>query len=92
MPASATEQLNAIQNAGETQPSGLGSKLMYILYYRQGSNPHPQFLFFFHSSTDMKVISERAKRHCDTMSYRFVYVRPAIVDLDKAENFLTQRD
>jgi hypothetical protein len=66
--------------------------IIYILYYRQGNNPHPQFCFFHHTSTDMKVISERAKRHCEVMNYRFVYVRAALVDLDRAENLLLNRD
>lgn len=61
-------------------------KIIYVLYYRQGNNPHPQFLFFYHSSSDMKIIAERAKKHCDFMNFRFVYVRPAVVDLDKAEH------
>lgn len=69
-----------------------GDETTYVLYYRQGNNPHPQFLFFKHRSTDMKVISERAKRHCDCLNYRFVYVRPAYVDLDKAESILLNRE
>lgn len=63
---------------------------LYILYYRQGQNPHPQFCGFYHKSKDMQVVMERAKRHCDLMSYRFVFVRPFIVDLDKVENGMNQ--
>lgn len=65
-------------------------KVLYTLYYRQGSNPHPQFTSFFMSSVDMQQVTQRAKRHCEVMNYRFVYVRPAIIDLDKEENFLDQ--
>jgi len=74
-----------LENTAQMLPT-LAGKILYILYYRQGANPHPQFLFFYHSSTDMKVIAERAKKHCDFMNFRFVYVRPAVVDLDKMEN------
>jgi hypothetical protein len=74
-----------IENTAQMLPA-LTGKILYILYYRQGANPHPQFLFFYHNSSDMKIIAERAKKHCDFMNFRFVYVRPAVVDLDKMEN------
>ncbi len=73
-----------IASATPNLPERKGETL-YILYYRQGSNPHPQFLFFYHPSSDMKIIAERAKKHCDFMSFRFVYVRPAIVNLEASE-------
>ena len=57
----------------------------FTLYYRQGRNPHPQFTFFDYPSKDMKLVVERAKRFCDQMSYRFVYVQPSVTDLDKEE-------
>ncbi len=66
--------------------------ILYMLYFRQGNNPHPQMVFFHHQSKDMKVITERAKRHCEVMNYRFTYVRPAIIDLDREENIFFQRD
>ena len=65
--------------------------VQYILHFRQGSNPYPLFTFFFFSSTDMKKVVERAKRHCEVMGHRFVSVRPAVTDLDQAENFLNDR-
>lgn len=89
MSATLSEQLQAVSKAGAELNT---EKILYMLFYRSGNNPYPQFTFFFHGSKDMKMISERAKRHCDAMSYRFVYVRPAIIDLDQAENFLLNRD
>lgn len=65
------------------------SQTPYLLYYRQGNNPHAQFFVFYHASKDMKTITARVKRHCEVMNYRFVYVRPLVVDLDREENFLT---
>lgn len=67
-------------------------KFLYTLYYRQSSNPFPNTVSFYHQSKDMKSVSERAKRHCEVMGYRFVYVKPAIIDLDKEENYLMQRE
>ncbi len=57
----------------------------YILFYRQGSNPHPQFFIFFHHSDKMREVVDRIKKHCEMMNLRFVNVRAAIVDLDEAE-------
>lgn len=79
------EQIAA--KVGQTEP-----KILYLLFYRQGNNPHPQFRFFYHQSKSMNVIAERAKRHCEVMSYRFVHVTPAIIDMDHAENCLTNRE
>lgn len=61
------------------------AKRLFILYYLQGQNPHPQFFLFSHPSPDIRIVVERIKRHCQLMNMRFVNVRPAIVDLDQAE-------
>ncbi len=66
--------------------------ILYTLFYREGRNPHPQSTFFYHTSRDMKIVVERAKRHCDVMNYRFVQVYPSIRDLDKEENMITHKD
>lgn len=57
----------------------------YVLFYRQGSNPHPQFFIFFHPSSEIRKVVDRIKKHCELMNLRFVNVRPAIVDLDESE-------
>jgi hypothetical protein len=67
-------------------------KILYTLWYRQGSNPHPQFIFFPFPSRDIRTIVDRAKRHCEVMNYRFVSVKATIVDLDHAENFLLNKE
>lgn len=73
---------------GATSTPSQSAKHQYTLFYRHGSNPYPQTLNFLHSSADVRgVIYERCKRHCEVMGYRFVSVRPTIVDLDKEENF-----
>ena len=60
-------------------------KLPYMLYYRQGNNPFPQFFVFHHESQDIRRVVERAKKHCELMNLRFVNVKPFVVDLDEAE-------
>jgi hypothetical protein len=61
------------------------SAVSYILYYRQGNNPYPQFFVFNFPSTQIREVVERAKRHCELMQLRFVNVRPFVVDLDEVE-------
>lgn len=61
------------------------SKIQYTLYYRVGTNPHPQFTFFLWPSADMRIVVERAKRFCDGMGYRFVNVQPSMTDLNSVE-------
>lgn len=74
MPATAIERVEANQ-----------SKIQYTLYYRVGTNPHPQFTFFLWPSPDMRIVVERAKRFCDGMGYRFVNVQPSMTDLNSVE-------
>lgn len=61
------------------------AKIPYVLYYRQGNNPYPQFFVFFHGSKDLRKVVDRSKRHCELMNYRFVSVKPLIVDFAEAE-------
>jgi hypothetical protein len=61
------------------------SGIPYLLFYRTGSNPNPQFFLFYHESSDMRRVMDRIKRHCELMNLKFVNVRPFIVDLDEAE-------
>jgi hypothetical protein len=66
-------------------PQNLASKL-YILYYREGNNPHSQFFLFYQNEDhSLRQVIERIKKHCDRMGLRFVSCRTAIVDLDLAE-------
>ncbi len=62
------------------------NKIPYILFYRQGSNPHPQFFMFYHESGEIRKVVDRIKKHCELMNLRFVNVRPFVVDLDESEN------
>jgi hypothetical protein len=80
------------ETLAQSLPPSPAQRYLFQLYYRQGSNPHPNFVFFYHNSKDMKSVTERSKRHCEVMNYRFVYVKAAIVDLDAVENILIQRE
>jgi hypothetical protein len=60
-------------------------EVLYTLFYRQGNNPHPLQLNFILKTTEMRVVMERTKKHCDLMNYRFVRVQPFMTDLDRAE-------
>jgi hypothetical protein len=68
-----------------------GELIEYTLYYRHGQQTSSEFLRFTFPSSDMKLVVERAKHHCETMGYRFVRVKPSMTNLDKAENVLTNR-
>lgn len=81
-----TQSNDAILFKDEAADTGLlPPPKAYILYYRTGNNPHPQFFIFFHPSPDFRKVVERIKRHCELMNLRFITVRPMIVDLDEAE-------
>lgn len=56
---------------------------IYTLYYRHGLN-HPISLNFRFSG-GLKDAIERAKQHCSKMGYRFQFVAPFIINLDKEE-------
>jgi hypothetical protein len=55
----------------------------YILYYHFRAAA-PLTLVFEHVGTFKEVI-ERAKLHCIRANYRFIKVRPFVVDLDERE-------
>ena len=74
-----------IKETGKGSETKTSLPYLYHLFFRQGSNPHPQDTLFYHSSKDMRVVVERAKRFCENMNYRFTQVKPAIVDLDAEE-------
>jgi hypothetical protein len=63
-------------------------KNIWILFYRHGVNPHCQ-KGFYHNG-DIYAANKRAKEHCDVMGYRFIFVRPLIVDIDEEEKIKMQ--
>jgi len=72
-----------IREAKESKPNGTLAKRSYILYYHYRYSK-PQELGF-EIAGDLKAATERAQRHCLVMNYRFIKVRPFIVDLDDRE-------
>jgi hypothetical protein len=65
---------------------GTEEKILYMLHYRRGDNPHPMTKFF-RAPKNMKMLSlvERCKNYCTTMSFRFISVAPFESDLDLEE-------
>ena len=57
----------------------------YLLFYRQGNNPNPQFFCFYHHSDNIRIVVDRIKKHCELMNLRFVNVRRFVIDLDEVE-------
>ena len=60
---------------------------IWTLYYRYGNIPHQQKNFIMlDNNPSMKDAIERAREHCIRMGYRFICVRPFLVDLDEQES------
>ena len=57
---------------------------MYSLWYRENTNPHPLYKFFFHEGNLQSAIA-RGKVHCERMGQRFIFVRPFLSDLNADE-------
>ena len=75
------ETLTNSQNPPEQKQSD-DKKSMFMLYYRQGQNPHSQFTFFFASGSFNQIVAA-AKNFCETVNYRFVTVKPAIINFEE---------
>lgn len=56
---------------------------IYILHFRQGNQVQ---IKHFNFTGNLKDAAERAKIHCERMGYRFIFVRPFVVDLDHQES------
>lgn len=58
-------------------------KGLWLIHYRHGMNPGLS-KGMYHVG-DVRSAVERAKRHCEMMGYRYVFVRPFVSDLQKEE-------
>ena len=76
----------AVQNA----PVIPATEKLWVLHYRQGSNPSPMWKSFYHNGSLSEVIN-RSKEHCTVMNYRFVSVKPGVHNLaDDEKQFTSQ--
>lgn len=66
------------------QPVTETKKIMYVLHYRKGDNPHPMTKYFFING-DISVAMARARAHCDNMNFRFLRIDPFLSDLEADE-------
>lgn len=61
-------------------------KTLWVLYYRQGQNPHSQAKYFeLPNDMPLQQVVARAKRHCEIMNLRFTNIRPFLSDISKEE-------
>ena len=61
----------------------LNTNKLWTMYYHFG-NTIPQTLNFPHNGS-MSDAAQRAREHCVIMSYRFIKIRPFIVDFEDRE-------
>jgi hypothetical protein len=64
--------------------NGVNKKLLYVLWHRENSNPHPLSKYFWHEG-DLRSAIARGKNHCEKMGIRFIFVRPFLSDLEADE-------
>jgi len=60
------------------------SDLYVLTFIHKASSAHTQNKVFRHSG-EFKDVVQRAKAHCEQMSYRFIYLKPFISDLVEEE-------
>ena len=84
-PASSAPAAMLIDQNAPKLPPGVVKDLanVWTLYYRHGVNPGC-FKTFYHEG-DMRSAIVRIQKHCAVMGYRYVYIRPFMVDIDKEE-------
>ena len=73
---------STVENKAPIYPSSQLPKI-WTLYYRYGNVPH-LFKNFIMEGTMADAIT-RARSHCIIMNYRFICIRPFLVDLEEQE-------
>lgn len=74
------QPLELTESAAKANFLNTGKKNLWTLYFRAGSNPHAMTKHFFLEG-DIRDVVTRAKKHCDTLGYRFIRIEPFISDL-----------
>ncbi len=84
-PQTSVHEALAIDAAAPPLASGIvkDPSKIWILFYRHGVNPSC-YKGFYHDGT-MREAQNRAQKHCNVMGYRYIYIRPFMVDIDKEE-------
>ncbi len=73
----APETLKELANIAHSEPR------FWTLWYRFGTVPIATKSFIFDGN--LQEATTRARKHCEIMKYRYVFVKPMIVDLDYQE-------
>lgn len=63
-------------------PATLRERVFILFYHYRASAPQQRV---FNHKGDLPTAIERGSEHCKKMGYRFIKVRPFIVDLDSIE-------
>ena len=71
-----------VTTASKQYPSAQLPRI-WTLYFRYGNIPY-QFKNFIQDGTMAEAIS-RAREHCIKMNYRFICIRPFLIDLEEQE-------
>jgi hypothetical protein len=58
---------------------------LWTIHYRHGMNATLSKNFFYDG--DLNGAIARAQEHCKIMNYKYIFLRPLIVDIDKEEEY-----
>lgn len=58
---------------------------LWIMFYRHGMNANLTKGFYF--AGDILAARNRAIKHCQVMGYRFIFIRPMVVNLEREEEY-----
>lgn len=68
---------------GKTRPEYFTG--LWILFFRHGVQATLQKVFYH--AGDLVSAQKRARDHCYAMGYRYIYIRPLVVDIDGEEEY-----
>lgn len=66
-------------------PKDVGKGIIFTLFYRYGNVPVLFENFVMPEGTSLPEAIAKGREHCLRMSYRFLYVKPFIYDMEAAE-------
>jgi len=79
-----TPTLSATELAGiKARPQHFTN--LWTLHFRHGMNPGLTKNFFHEG--DLESAQLRARKHCEIMGYRYIFVRPMVIDIEAEEEY-----
>jgi len=58
---------------------------LWTLHYRHGMNAG--LTKNFHHEGDFESAQLRARKHCEVMGYRYIFLRPMVIDIESEEEY-----